>query len=412
MSGTLRTARYRDVFANGEFRALWFAELVSSAGDQIARVALSVLVLDRTGSPALAALAFALTFLPALVGTLLTGLADRHQRREIMVLSDLARAAPMAVMSIPGLPLVLMFPLLFLTQMLGSPSTAARSALLADVLPGDQLTVGQGLRSMVGQIAQIGGFAVGGTLTFVLTPYGALAANAASFLGSAVIIRLCVRRRPAPRGGHARLSMWTSTTQGARLVWANRELRTLIGLVWMIGLPVAAEGLAVPYATSLTSAPGAPGWLLAANPAGAVVGAFVLTKLPPALRLRLMGPLAACSGAPLIVCVITPNIVISCVLFALSGMAAAYMVVAPATFIQRSPQETRGQLSGLMSSGSIAAQGICIGLAGMAATGLGPAGGIAVAGAATVVVGTLLSLALRSVATPATSSRKHPTGIL
>ena len=118
MEGTGRAARYRDVFANGEFRALWFAELVSSAGDQVARVALSVLVYVRTQSAALAAFTFALTFLPALLGPLLAGLADRYPRREVMIVCDLSRGALMAVMALPFAPLWVMFPLIFVAQLL------------------------------------------------------------------------------------------------------------------------------------------------------------------------------------------------------------------------------------------------------------------------------------------------------
>ena len=41
-------ATFRDVFAIAEFRALWLAQLLSVAGDQLARVAMTVLVYDRT----------------------------------------------------------------------------------------------------------------------------------------------------------------------------------------------------------------------------------------------------------------------------------------------------------------------------------------------------------------------------
>src|SRR5262245_51548455 len=75
-----------------EFRALWLAYAQSIVGDQLARVALSILVFNRTGSPAWTAITYALTFLPALVaGVLLSGLADRHPRREVMMGADLAR---------------------------------------------------------------------------------------------------------------------------------------------------------------------------------------------------------------------------------------------------------------------------------------------------------------------------------
>lgn len=44
---------FRAVFGVPEFRAMWFAELLSMVGDQLARVALSVMVFTDTGSSAL-----------------------------------------------------------------------------------------------------------------------------------------------------------------------------------------------------------------------------------------------------------------------------------------------------------------------------------------------------------------------
>lgn len=51
-----------------EFRWLFFADMQSQLGDQLARVALSVLVFARSGSVFLTAAVFALTFLPAVLG--------------------------------------------------------------------------------------------------------------------------------------------------------------------------------------------------------------------------------------------------------------------------------------------------------------------------------------------------------
>src|SRR5947207_11318190 len=52
----------------GEFRSLWSAEGVSILGDQLARVALAILVFERTSSALLTALTYALTFVPAVLG--------------------------------------------------------------------------------------------------------------------------------------------------------------------------------------------------------------------------------------------------------------------------------------------------------------------------------------------------------
>ena len=55
---------FRDVFAVAEFRALWAAQLLSVIGDQLARVALTVLVYDRTRSALLAAVTFVASIVP------------------------------------------------------------------------------------------------------------------------------------------------------------------------------------------------------------------------------------------------------------------------------------------------------------------------------------------------------------
>jgi hypothetical protein len=47
-----RRAGFRDVVGVAEFRSLWFAEILSVCGDQLARVAPSVIVSGRTGSVA------------------------------------------------------------------------------------------------------------------------------------------------------------------------------------------------------------------------------------------------------------------------------------------------------------------------------------------------------------------------
>lgn len=101
-------ATFAQVFAIGEFRALWLAQLLSVAGDQLARVAMTVLVYDRTRSALLTALTYALTYLPWIVGGLaLSGLADRLPRRQVMIACDLARMVLvllMAAISLAGLP--------------------------------------------------------------------------------------------------------------------------------------------------------------------------------------------------------------------------------------------------------------------------------------------------------------------
>ena len=117
-------------FTYREFRALWLARGLSLLGDQLARVAIAVLVYDRTNSPALTAITYALTFLPYLAGPLLAGIGDRRSRRGVIVTLDLARALIVAIMALPGRPLALVVGLLVVATAASPLYDASRSAML------------------------------------------------------------------------------------------------------------------------------------------------------------------------------------------------------------------------------------------------------------------------------------------
>src|SRR5260370_39431224 len=107
--GDTATATFRDVFAIGEFRALWAAQVLSVVGDQLARVALTLLVFDTTKSAFLAAVTFVASVVPVFFGGIvLAGLADRFPRRRVMIVCDVARCALVVAMIAPRLPLALL----------------------------------------------------------------------------------------------------------------------------------------------------------------------------------------------------------------------------------------------------------------------------------------------------------------
>jgi len=133
---------FGDVFAVGEFRALWLAQLLSVFGDQLARVALTILVYARTGSALLAAVTFVASIVPTFIGGItLAWLADRYPRREVMIACDLARCVLVLVMVIPGMPLAALVILLFVVTFVGAPITAQRAAVYPDVLAEEEYVV-------------------------------------------------------------------------------------------------------------------------------------------------------------------------------------------------------------------------------------------------------------------------------
>ncbi|MFG1709508.1 MFS transporter [Nonomuraea sp. M3C6] len=391
-------ATYREVIAIREFRALWYAQGLSLLGDQLAQVALAVLVYDRTRSPLATAAVYALTYLPSIVGgPLLAGLADRFARRGVMLTCDLIRAALVSGMALPGLPFWALCSLVFLVVLLSAPFSAARAALLPEVLEGDLYVMGSALQNMTNQAVQMLGFAAGGAMIAAIGPYRALALDAATFLGSALILISAVRRRPAANGDGSKPSMWTMTRAGARLVFGSRKLRTLVLFAWLCGFYILPEGIAVPYATTLHTGtlpvPVITGLLMAAMPTGTVVGAFLYSRfVTPPRRLRLMGWMAMLSCAPLVVTAMRPPLAVVLAAWFLSGIGGAYQLAANAAFVQSVPAEQRAQAFGLVQSGLMAVQGIGILAGGFAAERLGPEPVVALAGVMGMISAAVLAL--------------------
>ena len=415
------------VFRHPEFRALWAAELLSIVGDQLARVGLAVLVYGRTGSAAWAALTYALTFLPAMAGGVLLGrLADRYRRRELMVLADLLRAGLVGLMALPGLPLWLLCGLLVVVVAAGPPHAAAQGALLPEVL-GPRFEAGLAVRQITSQAGQLAGFALGGAALAVVSPSVALGADAVTFAVSAVLLRYGLRDRPvaepgggagpepaaAPAsagesgrtgGGSGRpsgtaqrrgvLSEWYADTgAGLRAVVSDPRRRVLAGLVWLVGCYVVPEGLAAPYAAQLDGGPAVVGLLMAADPAGSVLGAWLITRLVPArLRPRLVGGCGVAGGLALAGCLAGPGLLGSMLLWGLSGLfSSACLVQAQASFVRATPDELRGRAIGVAAAGLIAAQGVAILLAGVVAEGLGARVTVGVTGLAGALVAGVLA---------------------
>ena len=182
---------FRDVFAVAEFRALWAAQLLSVVGDQLARVALTVLVYDRTRSALLAAITFVVSIVPTFIGGVtLAWLADRYPRRTVMIVTDLGRCALVLVMAIPGVPLAGLVLLLFLVTLVGAPFTSARAAVYPDVLTGDRYVLGTAVTLTTFQFAQVLGFAAGGVAVGFLGIRWSLVIDAATFAVSALIVRV------------------------------------------------------------------------------------------------------------------------------------------------------------------------------------------------------------------------------
>lgn len=385
------------MFAIGEFRWLWLAYLLSIAGDQLALVALVVLVYGRTHSPLATAAAYTVGFLPWLIGgPQLAALADRVPRRTLMITCDVASMALVGVMAVPAVPLWALIVLLFAVTLLGSPFRAARSAMLPDILPGDRYVLGTAAMQTTNRAGRLLGFAAGGAVVALVGARPAMGIDAATFAVSALIVRAGVRERPVPPREGGSVAGARPAGSALRLVFGDPVLRTLMLLGWLVPFYAVPEAVAVPYAAHFHRGAAIAGLILAAGPCGSLFGTVAFSRLvaPPA-RLAWMGPLAVCCCAVLAVCAAQPSLWLVLAVIAAAGALSAYQLAANAAFVAAVPGYRRGQAFGLANGGINVGQGAWFALAGLAAGAIGPASTIAFSGAAGVVVALALARSWR-----------------
>ncbi|MEU6040862.1 MFS transporter [Actinomadura sp. NPDC047616] len=382
---------YRAVFGVGEFRVLFGLHTLFVVGDTVRMLGLSVLVYEETGSALASALAYGAGMLPYVVGgAFLLSLADRVPPRPLLVGFHVLRTGVTASLAL-GLPTSAAILLTAVAGLFAPVATAAATAVLPDLLPGDHYVLGRSLFTMTAAGAQIGGHAAGGLLLLAVGPEGALWLAAGSSLVAAAGARAGVRRRP-PRKVAVGASV-RETWRVNRVLMADRGTRGLMLAQWLpISLAVGSEGVVIPYAAHL-GRPDAAGAILASYAAGMLAGNMVVGRARNRERLAL--PLAIMMGLPLLVFAARPGVAAACALAALSAFGLSYELGLQRRFLDAVPHDMRGQALGLANIGVITGQAACVAAAGALGEVLPPGTVMALFGAASAVAAAALARTLR-----------------
>jgi predicted MFS family arabinose efflux permease len=387
---------YRSVFASGEFRVLFAALLLFVLGFEFEILGLSVLVFAQTRSAFWTAFAFSMGFAPqAIGGALFTSLADRLPPRVVIGAGLLIRSAPGLVIGLwPRLPIPVMLALVAVAATAAPVFTAATSGLLPDVLDGDRYVLGRSVFSLTGSGTQIVGLGIGGAILAAWPARWLLLAAGLSLALAAGIVRAGLRPRAASRAGRVRArGIVRATVAGNIELLADRTVRGLLLAQWLPAWFVTgAESLIVPYAGSLGRPAGAASPLLAAVPAGMLLGDVIIGRYcRPRTRRRLSFPLAAAMGVPLLAFACRPPLPLAAAALLACGIGFGYGLGLQQAFLDSLPARLRGQAFGLSSTGMMAGQGLIPPAAGSLALALGVGAAMAMAGAATIAA----ALALR-----------------
>jgi predicted MFS family arabinose efflux permease len=389
---------YREVLAEREFTAVLTAWLISMLGNVLADIALSYIVFLRTGSPFQAAIAFSIGWLPHLfIGTLLSALPDRYPPRRLMISCDLVSAAIVSVMVIPGVPVGVLLVLVVLQGCCTPVFGAARAATLPDLLHGDRYILGQAMLGLVSQASLLVGYALGAGLLSLVGPRTALAIDAASFVFSALLLRLGLSVRPPRRRGEPGDSLTQDSLRGFRKLFGSPRLRSLILLGWVVPMfGVVPEALAIPLSARAGDGPSGAALILGGASLGLIVGETVVSRLlRPATRVRVMAPLALWLSVPLLLFVLRPSVPVAAALVLVSALGYGCSISQSQLLIEALPTELRGRGLTTSSSGMMLTQALGFAAAGGVAEWVAPHDVVALAGIAGLVVTGAALLAVR-----------------
>ena len=284
----------KTLWRDHDFVRLWLAQSISAFGARITREGLPILAITSLAAPpgALGILAAVGGGAALVVGLTSGGFIDRSARRPILIGADLLRAVVLASLPLAAVFGVVTLPHLLAVAMLVSGASVAfdiaSHAYLPALIGKPQLVEGNAKLAATDAVAEVGGPALAGVLFQWLTAPVAVIVNAGTYLASAAFLASLrsaeTRPEPEPRGS------WTQDlTQGFRLAWAEKRVRSLL-------LMSLAQGLfggvfAALYILFALRTLGLPTSLLGLAIAAGGVGALLGAGLGPWLARRLgIGP--------------------------------------------------------------------------------------------------------------------------
>jgi MFS family permease len=373
-----------------DFRLIVIAMGLSSLGDVLAAVALTIRVHDLTGS----GLAVAALLLADLVAHVVFApwagmLVDRVETVRVLAAVSLGQAAVAVALAFThSVPLLV--GLLFLLGAGATVVTPAVLAILPKVVGRDRTTPANASLEIARYAGATAGPVVAGVLAATLGTGAALLADAGSFAALAIAAALLRVRRPPEEAGLDGAGERARGRAGFAFLWGEPVLRLAAVVLTITVVFAVMDNVALVFFAkdTLEAGDGGYGILVSAWTAGMVAGIFLVARR---LRAQALAPgviLAdASTGVAVLAAAAWPVFALAVGLFVVGGAGNGIGNVARRSLIHhRTPDRLHGRVfaanSALLSSGQIAA----VALGGILVEAMGPRGTLLLAGAGTVAV--------------------------
>jgi MFS family permease len=276
------------LFRNHDYLFLVAGQGVSVLGAQIVSVALPLLALDLTRSPAQAGLVAALAAAPYLVLSLVAGaLVDRWNRRTVLVACNVVRAAVFLWVPLGyALGVLDLLQLCVLALVSGTAFvffTITELAVLPQLVPHPQLARAGSVNAVAESTAGLVGPGLGGTLVGAgRTPLagGALAFLVAGGAYAVSALSLLLIRRPLRGTGARGAPVRREVAAGLRFLWECQEIRRIALTSAALNLLFSPAQLAIiVHAQELRASPAEVGLIFSVGGAAGIAGGLLAPRL-------------------------------------------------------------------------------------------------------------------------------------
>jgi hypothetical protein len=352
--GLLRVLKHRD------FRFLLGGYAISSTGEWLYSVALAVYIFEQTRSVSWVAASLMSRLIPLLLLSPFGGvIADRYNKRIVMIVSDLSRGALMFALALAA-TMGSLLPAILLAAVSGLGATVyapALSAITPALVGEEDLAPANASMSTIESVALVAGPAIGAVLLLLGSPAVAFAVNGATFLISASAVA-AIRRRRELEGSTAQSSLRRRVAEGFSAVSTSADVRVLLGAIVIATVTYGQENVLFVLVSEQRLGTGSEGvgFLFAAVGMGGVLAAGLSSRLAqghlPGLALGLGLVLSGTAVASLSV-VSMP--LIAYLVVGVDGIGTVVLDVIAITMLQRTvARGTLARVHGILMSAAFA----------------------------------------------------------
>jgi MFS family permease len=270
------------LLTNGAFLRVWLTGGVAGVLRWLELLAISVYVLETTGSPFLVALMTFLRMAPMfLFGIPAGALADRYDRKRLLLIGLLVLAGAAAVLAaVALLDRIALWHIAvgtFLNGMFWASEFPVRRIMLGEIAGVERLSRAMALESATSNATRMIGPALGGVLIQTSGLWGVYALGVLLYLACAALILPVAYRSAGAARGASLLTMlregWRFA-RGERLIMATLAVTVIVnlwGFAYITMVPVIGE-------RALGLSPALIGVLMSTEGLGAVIGALLVAR--------------------------------------------------------------------------------------------------------------------------------------